>query len=378
MNLKSLLIFILRSDFRKITVCKVANRQELKNMLDKIFKIDWKKGIDENKPKLQQLSDRYIFTLCFYCAEINRKYRSQSFQEYYDFYKNQSILQPTIAEKEPYKSILKKIEDDTSKESKKKEDDEISNELQEKMALECSKYVNTHSDGKKRIHLTIIISVSILLTVLIAYLLKLPAKKQGYSSSYFILLAVYIISLFVSISYLFTISKKNKKTTALLINNISDLSCLNTLNEIYTEINKEYIPNTITEKLSLYTSQENNTTEDDYKTKPKGELVILFKKEYPKVMNSYPGFFYILQNCPYGSDKRILIDKNYKISKSTDRKMILCLITEIEQRSNNLHLIEALFEPNYSNLSDAMTQEHPKKKISDLMKFLDKEQKKLI
>lgn len=163
----------------------------------------------------------------------------------------------------------------------------------------------------------------------------------------------------------------------MLFNNISDLSCLNTLNEIYKDINKQYGPNTITKKLSLYTPQETNINEEDYKVKTKEELVALFKKEYPKVMETYPDFFYILQNCPYGPDKRILIDKNYKISKSTDRKMILCLITDIEKRSNKLHLIEALFEPNYSSLSDAMTQDRPEGKISKLRNFLDKEQNKL-
>ncbi len=117
-----------------------------------------------------------------------------------------------------------------------------------------------------------------------------------------------------------------------------------------------------------------NKLNDFYKLQ-KQELAILLKKNYPKLFKKYPHCLEIMQEYRFGENKRILLDNNYKITISTDRKMILCLFDKYKQKSHNLDLINAFFEANYYNLSDEMTNNYPKRKMEHLEKFLDSKEK---
>ena len=39
------------------------------NFFSAFIYIDWKKGVNDNKSKLEQLSNRYIFLLCIYLVK---------------------------------------------------------------------------------------------------------------------------------------------------------------------------------------------------------------------------------------------------------------------------------------------------------------------
>ena len=108
-----------------------------------------------------------------------------------------------------------------------------------------------------------------------------------------------------------------------------------------------------------------------YKILPdKVKLVEELKIYYPKLFRKYPHILVILKTFTYGEDKRILLDEHYRISRSTDRKMILCLFDKYKSQRNNLDLIEAIFAPDYSSLSDAMTTDYPMGKMKNLENFL--------
>ena len=115
-----------------------------------------------------------------------------------------------------------------------------------------------------------------------------------------------------------------------------------------------------------------------YSDLTKEELVKEFKKEYPKIFEKYPTFLEILQKHPYGNKKDVLLDENFKIKISTNRKMILCFIDKNKTKSHKLDLIQALFEPDYLNLSNEMTSAYPTNKIKKLERFLENESKKII
>lgn len=126
---------------------------------------------------------------------------------------------------------------------------------------------------------------------------------------------------------------------------------------------KFYVPNSTNR--SFHERQKTN-----YFKFPIEQLIEELKIYYPKLFRKYPHIIKILQTFTYGENKRILLDEHYRISRSTDRKMILCLFDKYKNQSNNLDLIEAIFSPGYSNLSDAMTTDYPKGKIKKLEDFL--------
>ncbi len=47
------------------------------SFLSTVTCIDWKKGVNENKSKLEQLSNRYIFILCIYLIKKSKKTRKK-------------------------------------------------------------------------------------------------------------------------------------------------------------------------------------------------------------------------------------------------------------------------------------------------------------
>ncbi len=131
----------------------------------------------------------------------------------------------------------------------------------------------------------------------------------------------------------------------------------------------------IIKSIKIYTSNSTKksfTQEQklNYFKLPIEQLVEELKLHYPKLFRKYPHIIKILQTFTYGEDKRILLDEQYRISRSTDRKMILCLFDKYKSQRNNLDLVEAIFAPNYSSLSDAMTTDYPMGKMKNLENFL--------
>lgn len=64
-------------------------------------------------------------------------------------------------------------------------------------------------------------------------------------------------------------------------------------------------------------------SEKDYAPLSEIDLADKFREEYTRLFKTYPNFLEELMYCSFGTDKRKLIDENYKIQKTTDRKMII-------------------------------------------------------
>lgn len=47
------------------------------NFFSAFIYIDWKKGVNDNKSKLEQLSNRYIFLLCIYLVKRTKRIRDK-------------------------------------------------------------------------------------------------------------------------------------------------------------------------------------------------------------------------------------------------------------------------------------------------------------
>ena len=157
-----------------------------------------------------------------------------------------------------------------------------------------------------------------------------------------------------------------------------DLKCIRTLEYLYEKITEISIINNEPESFTESNEKLLDSRKVIYSDLTKEELVKEFKKEYPKIFEKYPTFLEILQKHPYGNKKDVLLDENFKIKISTNRKMILCFIDKNKTKSHKLDLIQALFEPDYSNLSNEMTSAYPTNKIKKLERFLENESKKII
>lgn len=352
-----------------------------------MFTVNWKDGINTNNTKLQQLSDRFIFLLCFFCAKRKLKTRKTldgnlNFIQYVDFYKSNHILTPTIAKTEPYKSILGKIDTD-----------EISEELKIQIYNEYKKYINIPFSTKLCIYKTEIVCSIIFLffaTIIFTFYLSpyfvAISKKVKIDIDYitcfpFIPLGIIIILCFVLILFIRKIIalKHPEKDINFFLNNLlSDKTCIKTLREIYKQLENEfYQTNKNTKKRNFSISKEDNSNIIDYSKMSKNELVEIFKKEYKQLFQDYPNFFEILQTCEYKNEK--ILNDNFEFNTMKYQKTILSFIDFIPHANNHIpDLIMALFKPKYKReqISKKMTEDHSSKNIQDFENFLKTEQKK--
>ena len=347
------------------------------NFFSAFIYIDWKKGVNDNKSKLEQLSNRYIFLLCIYLVKRTKRIRDKqdgwlNFQQYLNFYYKSKLLNSTLKEEEPYKTILEQ-----------KDSENISNEAKVQLLKEYEKYVNTNYSTLKCIYQTILVTCLVLFFILlIAFVAVLPFFIKNQTLKHFPFVLVVFLFVLPSISIIefrnLQVLKNPSKSINTFFNiTVGDLKCIRTLEYLYEKITEITIINNEQESFAENNEKLLDSKKVIYSDLTKEELVKEFKKEYPKIFEKYPTFLEILQKHPYGNKKDVLLDENFKIKISTNRKMILCFIDKNKTKSHKLDLIQALFKPDYSNLSNEMTSEYPKNKIKEFEKFLEQESKKI-
>lgn len=347
--------------------------------------VNWKDGINTSNSKLQQLSDRFIFLLCFFCAKRKLKTRNSldgnlNFTQYVDFYKNNHILNPTIAATEPYKSILEKIDSD-----------EISKEHKLQIYNEYKKYINIPFSTKMCIYETVIICTIILLfyatlffvSNLNSYFVDIAKKDNIHFITNFLIIPLELIIFFCF--YLIQIIRKRKalknpeKDINVSLNNLlSDKTCIKSLRKIYKQLENEfYQTNKNTKECNISISKKENSKNIKYSKMSKNELVQEFKKEYKQLIQEYPNFFEILQTCKYKNEN--ILNYNYEFITQKQQKTILSFINFIPHDNNhNPDLIMALFKPKYrrAQISKKMTEKNSIKNIQNFENFLKTEQMK--
>lgn len=348
------------------------------NFFSAFIYIDWKKGVNDNKSKLEQLSNRYIFLLCIYLVKRTKRIRDKqdgwlNFQQYLNFYYKSKLLNSTLKEEEPYKTILEQ-----------KDSENISNEAKVQLLKEYEKYVNTNYSTLKRIYQTILVTCLVLFFILLVAfvaVLSFFIKNQTLNDFPFVLVVFLFVLPSISIiefRNLQVLKNPSKSINTFFNITADDLKCIRTLEYLYEKITEISIINNEPESFTESNEKLLDSRKVIYSDLTKEKLVKEFKKEYPKIFEKYPTFLEILQKHPYGNKKDVLLDENFKIKISTNRKMILCFIDKNKTKSHKLDLIQALFEPDYSNLSNEMTSAYPTNKIKKLERFLENESKKII
>ena len=342
-----------------------------------MFTVNWKKGINDNNTKIQQLSDRFIFLLCFYCAKRNFKTRNAlegnlNFTQYIDFYKNNNKLSPTITETEPYKSILKKLNDD-----------EIPDELKIQIYDEYKKYVHIPFSTKKCIYETLLVcNIIILLFAIIDFLFSLTTflkdiHNKTPSQIIFIILFTLMwfgLIIFLIFFLLLTIrkikvSKDPKRNITLLLNSlIFDKTCINTLNIICESIPESHtILNNIAEneqRTSKSNSQKRKTgKKKEYYSKFSREELV---KEFYETFKGTPkNLLQILSSNPYNG--KMTLTPDYKLIGN-----INLLINYLDDKSAapNYPLLEVLF--NKKNLRSYCYKNYNPELVREFTKFIEK------
>lgn len=348
------------------------------NFFSAFIYIDWKKGVNDNKSKLEQLSNRYIFLLCIYLVKRTKRIRDKqdgwlNFQQYLNFYYKSKLLNSTLKEEEPYKTILEQ-----------KDSENISNEAKVQLLKEYEKYVNTNYSTLKCIYQTILVTCLVLFFILLVAfvaVLSFFIKNQTLNDFPFVLVVFLFVLPSISIiefRNLQVLKNPSKSINTFFNITADDLKCIRTLEYLYEKITEISIINNEPESFTESNEKLLDSRKVIYSDLTKEKLVKEFKKEYPKIFEKYPTFLEILQKHPYGNKKDVLLDENFKIKISTNRKMILCFIDKNKTKSHKLDLIQALFEPDYSNLSNEMTSAYPTNKIKKLERFLENESKKII
>lgn len=323
-----------------------------------MIKIKWESNKEENISEIQELKNKFILLLCIFAAKTKVKSRKKmekldyKFQKYLDYYKANKVFFSNPSEKEPYKTILSYAE----------EEKDVPEALQEQILEESRKYIEIPEQFYKQWF-----PMFFILTIFCGLItLLFSVKNSSLSMMKILFTAIFII--LAMICFIVITVDNPKNVTAYLNYHFFNGECLDQLYTIRKEIIDYTRENDINNK-----KKTNERKVEKYSHMTKEELVKEFKKAYQELFQQYPHFLEILQKCKFNN--RILMNQDYKIIKDKDRKMILCLIDKSSTKSNELELIENLFETGYSNLSDEMTSNHPDGKIKKLEDFLEKKEK---
>lgn len=269
------------------------------NFFSAFIYIDWKKGVNDNKSKLEQLSNRYIFLLCIYLVKRTKRIRDKqdgwlNFQQYLNFYYKSKLLNSTLKEEEPYKTILEQ-----------KDSENISNEAKVQLLKEYEKYVNTNYSTLKCIYQTILVTCLVLFFILLVAfvaVLSFFIKNQTLNDFPFVLVVFLFVLPSISIiefRNLQVLKNPSKSINTFFNITADDLKCIRTLEYLYEKITEISIINNEPESFTESNEKLLDSRKVIYSDLTKEKLVKEFKKEYPKIFEKYPTFLEILQKHPY-------------------------------------------------------------------------------
>lgn len=227
-----------------------------------------------NDKNIQQISDKFVFLLCLYCAKRKPRFRSKIFEKYKNFYKDSNILQSSLTSKEPYKSILQNLD------SKK-----VSSKFQIQLLEDFKNFAIQPENNN--IHLFCVFSILCFFLLILTlgfsfHYLAHYLKTKSFNDFPLISITLLIFSLLG----IFVFSKKllaqiypRKFINEYLNNNFSDNVCLNFIEELCKEIDNQstntfsqvvMIQNNIIENkqetnIIIPTQKEKNTEKDECK-----------------------------------------------------------------------------------------------------------------